>query len=140
MTRLEDITKKYPFMYEINGMVYCIGQGAFYTYANQIGLEYFRKYREEVMSLGRERIERPYLDHREVEKLVHYYSRVMTYSEPTAKAENPAIIKGRVLEFLDTIDSEEREKLSAQLEDYVHVFRHYNRNSIQDKTYVIDSH
>ena len=44
MTRLEDITKKYPFMYEINGMVYCIGQGAFYTYTNQIGLEYFRKY------------------------------------------------------------------------------------------------
>lgn len=134
MTRLEDITKKYPFMYEINGTVYCIGQGVFYTYTNQIGLEYFRKYREEIMSLGRAYIEQPYPDHREVEKLVHYYGRVITYSEPTAKAEDPAIIKGRVLEFLDKIDPEAREKLSEQLEDYVLVFRHYNRNSIHGKT------
>jgi len=134
MTKLEDITKKYPFMYEINGTVYCMGQGVFHIYTNQIGLEYFRKYREEIMSVGREYVEQPYPDHQEVEKLVRYYDKVMIYSEPTVKAGDPAGIKSNLLAFLDTLGPDEKEKLGEQLDDYINVFRHYNRNSIHGNT------
>ena len=50
------------------------------------------------------------------------------YSEPTTKTENPAEVKAKLLAFLDSLTPDEQDKLSKQLEDYINVFRHYNRN------------
>ena len=130
MTRLQDVTKKYPFMYEVNGEVYCMGQGVFHICTDVMGLEYFNQYRKEVLSLGRDFIEQPYPEDRDIKKLVYYYGKVITYSEPKMKAEDPAKIKGNLLAFLDALSPDVQEKLSEQLEDYIDVFRHYNRSSI----------
>ena len=130
MTRLQDITKKYPFMYEVNGEVYCMGQGVFHICTDVMGLEYFNQYGKEVLSLGRDFIEQPYPEDRDVKNLVYYYGKVITYSEPKMKVEDPAKIKGNLLAFLDALSPDVQEKLSEQLEDYIDVFRHYNRSSI----------
>lgn len=29
MLKIQDITKKYPFMYEVNDQIYCMGQGVY---------------------------------------------------------------------------------------------------------------
>ena len=128
MLKIHDITKKYPFMYEVNDQIFCMGQGVFQIYTDVMGLEYFKKYRNEITFLGREFISQPYPDHRDVKNLVHYYERVKTYSESTTKTENPAEVKAKLLAFLDSLTPDEQDKLSKQLEDYINVFRHYNRN------------
>lgn len=130
MTQLQDITKKYPFMYEVNDEVYCMGQGVFHICTDVMGLEYFNQYRKEVLSLGRDFIEQPYPEDRDIKKLVYYYGKVITYSEPKMKAEDPAKIKGNLLAFLDALSPDAQEKLTEQLEDYIDVFRHYNRSSV----------
>lgn len=130
MTQLQDITKKYPFMYEVNDEVYCMGQGVFHICTDVMGLEYFNQYRKEVLSLGRDFIKQPYPEDRDIKKLVYYYGKVITYSEPKMKAEDPAKIKGNLLAFLDTLSPDAQEKLTEQLEDYIDVFRHYNRSSV----------
>ena len=56
--------------------------------------------------------------------------KVITYSEPKMKVEDPAKIKGKLLAFLDALSPDVQEKLSEQLEDYIDVFRHYNRSSV----------
>ena len=130
MTQLQDITKKYPFMYEVNDEVYCMGQGVFHICTDVMGLEYFNQYRKEVLSLGRDFIEQPYPEDRDIKKLVYYYGKVITYSEPKMKVEDPAKIKGNLLAFLDALSPDAQEKLTEQLEDYIDVFRHYNRSSV----------
>ena len=130
MTQLQDITKKYPFMYEVNDEVYCMGQGVFHICTDVMGLEYFNQYRKEVLSLGRDFLEQPYPEDRDIKKLVYYYGKVITYSEPKMKAEDPAKIKGNLLAFLDALSPDAQEKLTEQLEDYIDVFRHYNRSSV----------
>ena len=95
-----------------------------------MGLEYFNQYRKEVLSLGRDFIEQPYPEDRDIKKLVYYYGKVITYSEPKMKAEDPAKIKGNLLAFLDALSPDAQEKLTEQLEDYIDVFRHYNRSSV----------
>lgn len=130
MTKLQDITKKYPFMYEVDGEIYCMGQGVFHICTDVMGLEYFNEYRKEMLSLGRDFIKQPYPEERDVKKLVYYYGKVLTYSEPKMKGEDPAKIKGNLLTFLDTLSPDAQEKLTEQLEDYIDVFRHYNRSSV----------
>ena len=52
MLKIHDITKKYPFMYEVNDQIFCMGQGVFHIYTDVMGLEYFKKYRNEMRVLN----------------------------------------------------------------------------------------
>lgn len=133
--KLEDISKKHPFIYEIDNTFYIMGANAFEEY-DSIGLDYYRKYRECINKFGREKIY-PYSlsneDPKEVKNLVRAFSKVKTYAD-AAKTDNfRAHIE--LEEFIANLSEDNRKKLLEQLEDYVNVFWYYDRSLIQEQSF-----
>lgn len=77
--KLEDIIKKYPFMYEVNGKIYHIGNFVFKECDNQIALEYFNNYKSLIDRINRNKFVDRQLDETETEELVYYFRKIIAY-------------------------------------------------------------
>lgn len=122
---IEDIVKKYPFMYKIGEEIYLIGQGVFKKCTNEIAITYFNKYKTCVKTIGRIRIEKAQLTNEEAENLVYYFRKVMNYSGYDIPIDCPTQAKKSALLFLTTLSTETKNDILDQLEDYVYIFKNY---------------
>ena len=128
MIKLEDIKKKYGFMYEIDDKVYFIGMGIFEMCTSSCAKYYFDEYRKRIHELGRENILPYHLEDNEVDALIYFFRKVKAYSnirEDEKIAEN----QKKIEDFLYSLNEGQKKALLEQLEDYIHVFWYYNRNS-----------
>lgn len=127
MTKLDDLTKKYPFMYEVDGDIYQIGFGVFETCNSHIGKNYFEQYREFINKVGRENIVQYKLQGEEEEHLIYLFRKVKAYSELDRMSVSISEVNAEILMFIDSLNDEQKNHLFEQLEDYINSFWHYNR-------------
>jgi len=123
---LEDLYKKYPFIYEVDGELYVIGHGVFRKNTSVIAERYFRSYRECVNKVGRENIIPYELSVQDADALTDLYKKVMDYAS-IAAMESDNEYKGKLFDFIYGLDKEKQDSLYEQLEDYIKVFWYYNR-------------
>lgn len=127
--KLEDITKKYPFIYEVKDDFYIIGCGAFAPCKSQFAISYYQNYREAINKLGRDFIQEHHYDYPEdFDALVYNFRKVKAYADIGIPNEDRAMAGRIIPEFLESLDEKEKEKLLHQVEDYVASFWYYNRN------------
>ena len=126
--KLEDITNKYPFIYEVQDKFYIIGRSTFAVCSSRFAIEYFRLYREEIKKLGRLYIQERHYDNKsDFNSLVYYFRKVKAYANIDLPNEEKVKAKERIYEFLDKLKLEERQSLLEQVEDYVASFWYFNR-------------
>ena len=127
MANLDDLTKKYPFMYEVDGAIYQIGCGVFKTCDSPIGETYFVQYREFIKKVGRENIVKYELQGEEEEHLIYLFRKIKAYSELDRMNVSISEANAEILMFIDSLNDEQKNDLGEQLEDYINSFWHYNR-------------
>ena len=126
--KLDDITKKYPFIYKIRDEYYIIGCGVFAVCESQPAISHFKRYREEIAKLGREYIQEQHYDNTsEIEELVYSFRKVKAYADIDIPNEEKTMSKRNTLEFLDNLNYSEKNSLLEQVEDYVASFWYYSR-------------
>ena len=126
--KLDDITKKYPFIYKIRDEYYIIGCGVFAVCESQPAISHFKRYREEIAKLGREYIqEKHYENKSDFEELVYIFKKVKAYADIDLPNEEKTLSKRNTLEFLDNLNYNEKDSLLEQVEDYVASFWYYSR-------------
>lgn len=124
--KLEDLYKKYPFMYEVDGEIYVIGHGVFKKNDSGIAAEYFSRYREYIDRIGRENIQPYELDDVDADGLIYLYKKVLAYAD-IAHTEYDKDFKTNLFEFISELGNEKKDMLYAQLEDFIRSFWYYNR-------------
>lgn len=127
MVKLDDLIKKYPFMYEVNGEIYQIGCGVFKICDSRIGITYFMQYRDFIKKVGRENIIKYKLQGEEEEHLVYLFRKIKAYSELDEQNVSIGEANEKILTFIDSLNKEYTDDLREQLEDYINSFWHYNR-------------
>lgn len=125
--QLEDIIKKYPFMYEVNNKVYHIGAYVFKECKNPLALGYFQEYQDFIKSIDRNKLINHLFNENEMEYLVYLFGKIKAYSDddsfkPLVNASN-----NEALTFINTLNEESKKELLFQLENYVYSFWYYNR-------------
>lgn len=125
MTCLDDLTKKYPFMYEVDDKVYQIGLGVFKECDSLIRKTYFMRYREFIKKVGRDNIVRDKLQGEEEEYLIYLFRKIKTYSELDEINILIGEVNKEIRMFIDSLNSEQKNNLGEQLEDYINSFWHY---------------
>lgn len=123
--KLEDIVKKYPFMYEVEEKIYYIGNGVFRECTDSLSFEYFKRYRDYIVLVGRETIATSSLNNEEAEALTYYFRKVKNRSDYDKNIDDPIQAKKDALEFISNLSYETTKKLFLQLEDYVNIFKNY---------------
>ena len=126
--KLEDITKKYPFIYEINNDYYIMGLDAFEKCQSDRAINRYKEYKAEINRLGREAIQQQKYDNSDdFSALVFYFRKVMSHANINSSFEECSKNRHNLHDFLCNLKPSEKEILLRQLEDYVAVFGYYNR-------------
>lgn len=125
--KIEDIIKKYPFMYEADGEIYHIGHLVFMKCNNQIALRYFNNYQSLIDRMDRDKFINGQLDETETEDLVYYFRKIKAYSEICPLEERNINSNKETINFISALNKESKNSLLVQLENYVYAFQYYSR-------------
>ena len=124
--KLEDIIKKYPFMYEIDGELYHIGYGIFKKCTSAFAENYYKNFVKTVNEIDRNRIKPYTLESEEADTLVYYFRKVKSYSDLADSRENIAEENKKAFTFINNLTQETKDDLLKQLEVFVDSFWYYN--------------
>ena len=124
---LEDITKKYPFIYEVGKEYYYLGHGICEKCKSRFAIEYFEEYKSVLGQIGRDVIASKTWDIDEVllNKLIYNFGKVKAYSNVERPKEENKSYRQEIMELIDSLEGPEQKKLLLQLEDFVNVFYYY---------------
>jgi len=125
--KIEDIIKKYPFMYEVNGEIYHIGHLVFAKCDNQIALQYFNNYQSLIDQIDRDKFINGQIDETEIEDLVYYFRKIKAYSEIHPLEDRTSKSNKDAMRFISELNEESENNLFAQLENYVYAFQYYSK-------------
>ncbi len=123
--KLEDITKKHPFIYEVGDKLYYIGQGVFKECIDHFSYTYFEKYKNCIKKIGSERIENNKITSDEIEEIIYCFRKVRNHSEFPQSAEELLQSKTSTKNFLASLSAEESAELEIQLKDHINIFKNY---------------
>lgn len=125
---LEDLYKKYPYIYEVNNGYYYLGWGICKICDSNIALSYYEKYKKCIQSIGSEVIaSNKNIDDEQLDQLLYYFRKVKAYSDIATDKNDMPNFKNELFQFLNQLDKGEQEKLCEQLTDFVNTFHYYNR-------------
>lgn len=131
MIQLEDIYKKYPFIYEVEGNLYQFGSGAFKEGVSKQGEQYYSLYKEELNRIGRDNIRPHELEAMDVKTLVYAFRKIKSYCDCENQNTDYNESKHNLLGYIENLSADAKNDLLQQIEDYVHVFWYYNRYTSQ---------
>lgn len=123
--KIEDITMKHPFIYEVGENLYYMGQGVFRVCTEPLSCTYFERYKKCIQDIGSERIEGLSLTAEEIDYVIYCYRKVRNYSEFDKNVDNPIKAKEDILNFISSLSTEELAELEKQLKDFVCIFKNY---------------
>ena len=131
MAKLYDITKKYPFIYEVDDELLHIGMGRFGVCTNHLAKGYYYRYKEEVGKIGRENIRARALNEEEYNNLIYFFKKVKNYSEESIDGKLIGEIHRKIYLFIDELEPTEKQNLLEQLLDFEKVFEMYFEKEIR---------
>ncbi len=123
--KIEDIVKKHPFIYEVEGSLYYIGNGVFRSCNDPISYTYYENYKKYIDVIGRERIAGSKLNNDEINNLLYYFKRILMRSDFDRAIDEPIQARKNTLQFLLDLSEESSAELIGQLEDFVVIYKYY---------------
>lgn len=125
--KLEDLFKKYPFVYEVNQKYYYLGQGVCKECDSTFAISYFEDYKKFLEQIGRDVIasQTRNIDEESLDTLIYCFRKVKAYSDIKVEPEDYKTYRQRISDLVDTLSILEQQKLLQQLEDFVNVFYYY---------------
>lgn len=128
MINLEDLYKKYPFVYELDEEYFFLGWEICKPCNSEMAIYYYKKYEELVQKIGEEILAlRSYdIDETELESLIKSFRKVKAYSDiatdencDIATDENEmAVFRDKLNNFVATRCIEQQETLLRQLKNF----------------------
>ena len=128
--RLEDLYKKYPFVYKLDENYFFLGWGICKTCNSKMTIYYFEKYEELLQTIGEEKIESKSYDieEAELEGIIKCFRKVKAYSDIAVSDEDMPVFRKNLNEFILARSAEQQEELLRQLKNFVNVFHYYYRS------------
>ena len=128
--RLEDLYKKYPFVYKLDEKYFFLGWGICKTCNSEMAIFYFEKYEELLQTIGEEKLESKSYDieEAELESLIKCFRKVKAYSDIAVSDEDMPVFRKNLNEFILARSAEQQEALLRQLKNFVNVFHYYYRS------------
>lgn len=125
--RLEDLYKKYPFVYKLDGEYFFLGWGICRPCNSEMAIHYFEKYEELLQVIGEEKIESNSYDigRAELESIIKYFRKVKAYSDVAVSDEDMPVFRKNFNDFILTRSAEQQKELLRQLKNFVNVFHYY---------------
>lgn len=130
--KLNDISKKYPFVYEVDGKLVVMGAGILYQFPQE---DFFvrrnwNNYRETIEKIGRNRLDADTLNSDEKTEMVRvFHTLIMTGSQ----IEDAERSKGHhrtpeevIWKYLENLDESQKKGTLQQMEDYIRCFHYYH--------------
>lgn len=130
--KLEDLYKKYPFIYEVNNVYYYLGWGICKICDSEIALSYYRKYKNCIQSIGSEVLAgNKEIDDGQLDQLLYYFRKVKAYSDIATDEKEMSSFRNDITQFLNHLKEEEKNMLYVQLTDFVNTFHYYYRRCVK---------
>lgn len=129
---LSDITKKHPFVYEVDGNLVVMGSDILYQYAMEDPFvrAHWKHYRDTIERIGRNRLDTCEITAAEEKDIFLAMRKLIAIGEFIQ-----ANVRGlgqqktsseEICEYLASLDTEEQKNVQGQLEDYVRCSRYYS--------------
>lgn len=128
MVKLEDLYKKYPFIYEVDEKYYYIGWGICKECTSKFALSYYEDFKKTVEEVGEEILAQGdcnKIDEDQLDSLLYFFRKVKAYSDIEVDSNDMPTFRKQLNDFLDGISLEEKQKLQHQLEIFVDTFHYY---------------
>jgi len=127
--KLEDLNKKYPFVYQVDGKYYYLGNGVCKVCDSRFAISYYEEYKKILCQIGEDVVasESYNIDDDLLDSLICNFRKVKAYSNIESKKEDRVSYRKRIADLIDSLTEEEKIQLLKQLENFVHVFRYYYR-------------
>lgn len=126
VVNLEDIVKKYPFVYKVNNRYYCIGCFKFAECNNTLIHNYYDKYEEIIAGISQVRWQTNKLSKDESDLVLYYFKRMRGYADSILVSDSPDKVRKQTLEFIFNLADEEKLNLLSQLKDFVYAYQYSN--------------
>ena len=126
---LEDLYKKYPFVYKLDGEYFFIGWGIFKTCNSEMAICYYEKYEKLLQIIGEDKLElKSYdIDEEQLESIIKYFRKIKAYSDIAVVEDDMPNFRKMIDEFISMRSTEQQEELLRQLRNFVNVFHYYYR-------------
>ncbi len=130
LIKLDDMYKKYPFIYKVSGEYYYIGAGICKACTDADAINYYNDYLNAMLAIGREELSSHNIERRDsrVENLIYYFRKVILCSEINIDKNDQSTYRRDIEVLIDLLSEEQKDSLLMQLVDYVNVFYYYNRD------------
>lgn len=134
--KLNDISKKYPFVYEVDGKLVVMGAGILYQFPQE---DFFvrrnwNNYRETIEKIGRNRLDAYVLASDEKTEMAQVFCKLIIIGKQIEDMERR---KGHhrtpeddVRKYLADLDENQKKNVLQQLEDYVRCFHYYHESML----------
>lgn len=125
--QIEDLYKKYPFIYRISGGYFYIGFGICKECNSKIAISYYEDYFKCIDNIGEKKI----LDNDnsiaedEMDRLLYFFRKVKAYSDIAVDENERSSFRNKINQYIDEINEEDRKELEHQLKLFVGTFRYY---------------
>ena len=108
--RLEDLYKKYPFVYKLDDNYFFIGWGICKVCDSEGAITYFKKYEELLQIIGEEKLESKSYDIEEaqLESIIKCFRKVKAYSDIAVVEDDMPIFRKTLNEFISIRSSGKR--------------------------------
>lgn len=129
MIKLDDLYKKYPFIYETDGDYYYIGWGICKQCSSSIALDYYKLYKKTLNEIGEEKVasRNNDIDEEMLDTLLWCFRKVKAYSDIAVDNEDLRLFRGKIENFICSLSDEQQRTLLEQLRNFVNVFYYYYR-------------
>ena len=129
LVKLEDLYKKYPFIYEVSEDYYFIGWGICKRCDSSIALDYYEAYKKALFEAGMEKVSSGSNDIEEdkLDTLLYYFRKVKAYSDIAVDDEELLTFRKKIEEMVFSLSEKQKDELLRQLNDFVSVFYYYYR-------------
>lgn len=128
---LENLYKKYPFIYKVEDKYYYLGWGICNECTSEIAIHYYEKYIELIKKIGEDTLATKghNMGDAELDNLLYLFRKVMAYSDIEVKEEEMHGFKKKLNAFLETNSETQNIELEKQLTNFIHVFYYYYRRN-----------
>ena len=129
IVKLEDIHKKYPFIYEVDEEYFYIGFGVCERCDSSSALKYYEQYKKSCVEIDLGKIiSMSYdIDDDLLDAMLFSFRKVKAYSEIEADNTEASIQRKKTEDLIDSLSGEQRDNLYEQLLVFVGAFQLNNR-------------
>jgi len=129
LVKLEDLYKKYPFIYELSGDYYIIGLGICKLCCSSNAITYYEAFKKSLNEVGIEKVTMGSYDVAEdkLDTLLYYFRKVIAYCDIAVDDAEPSTFRKKIENLISSLSNTRKDELLRQLKIFVNLFYYYYR-------------